>query len=229
MSTLANILTFSRAQSQSDSNGLTDTNGIIYANEALVDFHRRLTAGGIDASQTQEAYTDGAAGTGTYLYPGDLLFLKAIEANFVNTNARDYKRATQVDVSNLPDGMSFSYLREYADRNEPYFDDRGDQFEIFPTPKSSDNTSQMFRIFYFLKPTEYTATSDTISYPISLDYRILGWRIVSDYLMSLGKFEEAQAFNNKYEERIVQLIATLGRGSQQPLTSTPIQMTGFEF
>ena len=229
MSTLNDILTFSRAQSQSDSNGLTDTNGIIYANEALVDFHRRLTAGGIDASQTQEAYRDGTSGTGTYLYPDDLLFLKAIEANFVNTNATDYKLATQVDVSNLPSGMSFSYLRGYADRNAPMFDDRGDQFEIFPTPQSSDNTTSMFRIFYFLKPTEYTATSDTVSYPVSLDYRILGWRIASDYLMSLGKFEEAQAFNNKYEERVTQLIATLGRGSQQPIQSSPIQLTGFEF
>ena len=229
MSTLNDILTFSRAQSQSDSNGLTDTNGIIYANEALVDFHRRLVDGGIDASQTQEAYRDGTSGTGTYLYPDDLLFLKAIEVNFVNTNATDYKLATQMDVSNLPSGMSFSYLRGYADRNAPMFDDRGDQIEIFPTPQSSDNTTALFRIFYFLKPTEYTATSDTVSYPVSLDYRILGWRIASDYLMSLGKFEEAQAFNNKYEERVLQLIATLGRGSQQPLQSTPIQLTGFEF
>jgi len=48
-------------------------------------------------------------------------------------------------------------------------------------------------------------------------------------LMSLGKFEEAQAFNNKYEERVLQLIATLGRGSQQPLQATPIQLDGFEF
>ena len=229
MSTLANILTFSRAQSQSDSNGLTDVNGIIYANEALVDFHRRLTAGGIDASQTQEAYRDGAVGTGTYLYPDDLLFLKAIEANFTNTNANDYKLATQVDVSNLPNGMSFSYLRGYADKSAPYFDDRGDQFEIFPTPTAGDNVGSMFRIFYFIKPTEYTATTDTISYPVSLDYRILGWRIASDYLMSLGKFEIAQAFNNKYEERVLQLIATLGRGSQQPLQSTSIQLDGWEF
>ena len=229
MSTLANILTFSRAQSQSDSNGLTDVNGIIYANEALVDFHRRLTAGGIDASQTQEASENGTVGQGTYLYPDDLLFLKAIEANFTNTNATDYKLATQVDVSNLPAGMSFSYLRGYADKNSPMFDDRGDHFEIFPTPTAGDNVGSMFRIFYFLKPTEYTATTDSITYPISLDYRILGWRIVSDYLMSLGKSEEAQAFNNKYEERVLQLISTLGRGSQQPIQSTPIQLTGFEY
>lgn len=229
MSTLSTVITFSRVQSQTDSNGLTNTNAIIFANEALVDFHRRLTAGGIDASQLQESYRDGIVSTGTYLYPTDMLFLKAIEANFNNTNEQDYRMAQQVDVSNLPGQSSFSWLRKNADRNSPQFDDRGDWFEIFPTPISGDNTSQMFRIFYFLKPTEYTSVSDTIGYPESLDYRILGWRICSNYYMSLNKFEEAQQFEAKYEERVKQLIATLGRGSQQPIQAQALTIDGWQF
>ena len=78
MATLSNVLTFSRAQTQSDSNGLTDTNGLVFANEALLDFRRRLINKGVDASQLQEAYTSGTVDQGTYLYPTDMFFLKAI-------------------------------------------------------------------------------------------------------------------------------------------------------
>lgn len=229
MATLATALAFSRAQAQTDTNGLTDTNGIIFANEALLDFRRRLTAAGVDAAQVQEAYASATAGVGTYAYPSDLYFLKAIEANYANTNAQDYRTATQVDVSNISGQASFSWLRQNADPNFPQFDDRGDWFEIFPTPTAGNNLTNMFRIFYFLAPTEYTATSDTIAYPEKLDYRILGWRIAASYLLSLGKIIEADTFNAKYNERVEQLIATLGRGSQQPVQATAIPLTGFEY
>ena len=229
MATVANLLTFSRAQAQTDSNGLTDTNGIIFANEALVDFHRRLVKSGVDASQLQEAYRDGAVNTGTYLYPPDAIWLKAIELNYADTSEQNYKTAMQADVSNLPQGTSFSWLRKNADRNNPQWDDRGDWFEIFPTPTSADNVTQMMRIFYFLKPTEYTSTADTISYPPSIDYRILGWRVAANYLKSLGKIEEGEAFLLEYEKRVRDLIEFLSRGSQQPLQATPIQLTGWEF
>lgn len=228
---LSTVLAFARAQTQTDSNGLTDANGLIFANEALQDFHRRLVAAGVDASQLQEAYRSGTSGVGTYLYPTDMLFLKAIELNYASTNAQDYKLANQVDVSNLPGGMSFSYLRQYADRNNPQFDDRGDWYEIFPTPTTSDNVSQMIRIFYFLKPTEYVSTSDTVAYPENLDTTILGWRIAASYLYSLGtnKIPDGDKFNLKYAERVQQYIATLSRGVQTPIQATPIALDGFEF
>jgi len=85
------------------------------------------------------------------------------------------------------------------------------------------------RIFYYLEPTEYAAVGDTISYPESLDYRALGWRIASNYLYSLSKVDEGDAFNQKYEERVRQIIATLSRGSQQPIQATPLSITGWEF
>ena len=229
MATLATILSFARAQSQTDSNGLTDTNGIIFANEALLDFHRRMIAKGVDASQLQEAYQDTTAGVGTYLYPTDMFFLKAIEINSTSTNADDYITAKQVDVSNLPMGTSFSWLRQNLDFQQPQFDDRGDWFEIFPTPTATMNNTAAIRIFYFLKPTEFTATTDTVNYPVSLDYRILGYRIAADYYRSLNKFDEAQAFDQLYEQKVDELNSTLSRGSQQPIQANAIQLTGWEF
>ena len=229
MSTLADALTYARTQAQTDSNGLTNANGIIFANEALLDFRRRLISAGVDASQLQESYTNVTANQGTYLYPTDMFWLKAIELNYANSTGADYKTATQVDVANLPANKSFGWLRTNAYTNAPYFDDRGDWYEIFPTPTSAHNLTQTVRIFYYLEPTEYTAVGNTIAYPESLDYRILGWRIASNYLYSLDKIEKGGAFNMKYEERVSQLIATLSRGSQQPLQATGLQISGFEF
>ncbi len=227
MALLSNVLAFSRAQAQTDSNGLTDPNGIIFANEALLDYRRRLIAAGVDASQVQEAYTDMTANTGTYLYPTDMFWLKAIELNYGDTSAQNYTTALEVDASNIPGQASFSALRLNAGTNNPQFDDRGDWFEIFPTPKNGQ--SQGIRIIYFLEPTEYSSTADTIAYPESLDYRILGWRISSSYYKSVGKFEEAMAFDLEYDKRVQDIVATLARGSQQPIQATPITWTGFEF
>lgn len=237
MATLASALNYARAQAQTDSNGLTDANGIIFANEALFDFRRRLISAGVDASGLQETYRDGAANTGTYLYPTDMFWLKAIELNYGDTVGQNYKMANQIDVANIPGGSSFGWLRVNASTNNPLFDDRGDWYEIFPTPTSANNLSQLIRIFYYKIPTEFTATSDTITYPESLDYRILGWRIAANYLYSTGATTGAgrnvhllgDSFNNKYDERVKQLIATLSRGSQQPLQATGLQITGFEF
>ena len=233
--TLSTILTFVRAQVQTDSNGLTDTKGIIFANEALQDFHRRLVAAGVDASQTQESYTDATVNQPTYLYPTDMLFLKAVEVNFTDTNANNYWPATQVDVSNLSGSNSFSWLRNNQSPILPLIDSRGDQFEIFPTPISGFNLTQAFRIFYFLQPTEYVATSDTVAYPENLDTTLLGWRICGDYLYSLGQnvgrkgIFTGDFFYAKYEDRVKQYIATLGRGVQTPMQATAVQDTGWQY
>lgn len=228
---LSQVLSFSRAQVQTDSNGLTDANGIIFANEALQDFHRRLVQHGVDASQLQEAYTSGTINQGTYLYPTNMLFLKAIELNYTDTNAQNYRTAQQVDVSNIPGNQSFSWLRTYCDPNAPQFDDRGDWYEIFPTPTGSQNVSQMIRLFYFLQPTQYAATTDTVSYPESLDVTILGWRIAASYLYSLGtaRIPDGDKFMVNYENRVMQYISTLGRGVQTPLQAQALQIDGWQF
>lgn len=234
---VSDALAFARAQAQTDINGLTNANGLIWANEALLDFRRRLIAAGVDASQLQETYRDGAVNQGTYLYPANMFWLKAIELNYADTTQANYVMANQVDVANIPGNRSFGWLRTNAATTSPWFDDRGDWYEIFPTPTSANNVSQLIRIFYYLTPTEYTAVGNTIAYPESLDYRILGWRIAASYLYSLGTVVGSgrnvhlagEKFNEKYEERVKQLIATLSRGSQQPIQAIPIQITGFEF
>ena len=229
MPVLSDTLSFARTQAQTDIDGITNARGITFANEALVDFRRRLIAAGVDASQLQEAYRDGTVNVGTYLYPTDMFWLKTIELNYANSTAADYVIANQADVANLPGGKSVGWLRTNANSDTPWFDDRGDWYEIFPTPTSSHNLTQLIRIFYYLQPTEYTAVGDTIAYPEDLDHRIIGWRIASSYLYSLGKIDEGAAFNLKYEERVKQLISTLSRGSQQPIQAVPLQITGFEF
>ena len=229
MAVLSDVGSYARTQAQTDSNGLSNANLIIFANEALLDFHRQLITHGVDASQLQESYRNGTADTGTYLYPTNMFFLKAIECNFTDTTSTNYITAQQVDVSNLSGDNSFSWLRVNQSTQFPKFDDRGDWFEIFPTPLAGNNLTSLFRIFYFLNPTEYTAVGNTIAYPESLDYRILGWRIVSNYYYSLNKFEEGEAFNKKYEEKVREIIKTLSRGVQQPMQSTPIQDSGWNY
>lgn len=185
----------------------------------------------MDAAQLQEAYRDGTASVGTYLYPTApaLFFLKAIELNYTDTNAQHYVTAEQIDVSNIPNRLSFSYLRTQTLPQAPKFDDHGDWFEIFPTPTSANNLTSLIRIIYFAQPTDYTSVTDTITYPETLDYRILGWRIASNYYYSLNKIAEGDSFNKKYEERVEQIIGTVGRGTQQPLQATIIQDSGWGY
>lgn len=228
--TLADVLSFARVQAQTDSNGLTNADGIVLANEALSDFHRRLVSQGVDASQLQESYTSATANVGTYLYPTDMMFLKAIECNFADTSASNYITATQVDVSNLNTGdRSFSWLRANQPKDSPQFDDRGDWFEVFPTPTSSMNLTNAFRIFYFLKPTALSSVSDTVAYPSNLDVAILGWRVASMWYYRLNKMAEGDMFNQKYDERVKQYVQTLSRGVQTPTQAVPIQDAGWQY
>lgn len=229
MATLSNILTFSRAQAQTDSNGLTDANGIIFANSRLADFHRQLVDAGVDASQVQESYTTATApatGNGlTLAYPTDCLALKTVEVNFTDTSAQNYYRAEQVDVSNLSGQNAFSYLRVNQPNNSPLFDDRGDWYEIFPAQACT------IRLFYYLKPTEYSSVGDTIAYPENQDTRLLGWGICADYYYSLNKFEEGKVFEAKYQAAVDKYKTTLGRGSQQPIQPTVVDIgnSGWNF
>lgn len=231
--TVASILAFARAQVQTDSNGLSDANGIIFANEALQDFHRRLVDKNVDASQLTEASITGVANVGVYSYPSNpsILSLKTMELNYADTIAANYKIASQVDVSNLPGNDSYSNLRANANPNFPQYDDRGNSFEIFPTPTSANNLTGLIQLFYYAQPSVYSATSDAVQYPEILDPTILGWRIAANYLYSLGtqRIPDGDKFMARYEERVKQYISTLSRGGQNQIRSIPLQITGFEF
>ena len=233
MPVLSSVLTFARTQAQTDSNGLNDANGVVFGNEALLDFRRRLINAGVDAGQINEFSQTGTVNTGIYSYPTNpsVMWLKTIELNYANTTAADYKVATQLDVSNLPAGKSVGWVRTNANSQAPYFDDRGDEYEIFPTPTSAHNVTSLISLFYYQTPIKYVSSASSLVYPESLDDTIIGWRIAADYKYSLGgeNIKEGDAFNLKYEERVKQLIATLSRGSQQPIQATPLQIDGWEF
>ena len=231
---LSTVLAFARQQAQTDSNGLTDARGVIFANEALVDFHRRLVRKGVDASQLQETYvptvTVPASGNGsTFTYPTDCLALKTVEVNFTDTNTENFITATQIDVSNFAGDNSFSWLRLNQSAQFPKFDDRGDWYEVFPAFRAVNNLTNAIRLFYYLKPTLYTAVGNTVAYPEDQDAATLGWRIAAMYLYSLLNMQGGDAFNNKYEERVREYIATLARGSQSPIQAVPIQVDGWNF
>lgn len=225
--TLGTILTYVRAQCQTDSNGLTDANGLIFANEALLDFHRNLISKSVDASQVQEAYTDIVGAVGTYLFPTNMFFLKTVELNYTDQTANNYLPGQQVDVSNLPNQTSFSWLRQNQSVGSPLVDIRGDWFEIFPTPVNGN--SQGIRILYFLSPIEFGSTSDTVPYPDSLDYRALGWRIAANYKRSLLDFSSADKFEEQYQTHLNQIENTLARGTQQPTKASPIRDAGWRY
>ena len=231
MPVLSSVISFARTQAQTDSNGLSDANGVIFANEALLDFRRKLVEKGVDAGQVQEFVQEGTVNDGTYTYPTNpsILFLKTIELNYSSTRPDGYIKANQLDVANIPGNKSVGWIRTNASPQSPYFDDRGDSYEIFPTPTAAHNVTSLITLFYFKKPTEYSAVGDNVAYPESIDLRILGWRVAANYLNSLGKTDDAMVFNMKYEEKVQGLVSTLARGSQQPIQATPLSITGFEF
>jgi hypothetical protein len=227
MSTLLNAITYARQLAQTDSNGITNTLGIAFGNDALQNMTRSLLERGVDASQTQESYTDlTTSSPNTYAWPTDMFALKTIEVNFSDTGQNNYLQAEQVDVANLQGDTSFSYLRANQPTTAPLVDNRGDTYEIFPTPLVAN--SQGIRIFYFLTPTEYTDTGDTIAYPCSLDYRCLSARIAALYATSQGDLEMAKACNEEYQARLQDIIRILAPGTQQPIKPQKLHLTGWD-
>jgi len=232
---VSSVLAFARSAAQTDSNGLRDEDGLVFANEANQDFHRRLIEKGIDASQVQEASILGVVNQGVYNYPtrpASILALKTIEVNYQSNNTQGYVVAEQVDVSNLPNKTSFGWLRTNADPAAPKFDDRGNKFEIFPTPTAAHNLTALMNIFYYAKPSVFTAVSNTVQYPEEIDAAILGYRVAANYLFSLNGADNmaaAERMNMKYDERVKQYVSTFGRGSQQPIQPTIIQDAGWQY
>lgn len=226
MSTVATILGYARAQGHTDSNGISDTNGISWTNDSLNEYHRLLIKKGVDASQVQEAIlslTLSANNLAVALWPTDLLLLKELEVSFSGTSLSNYITAQQVDVSNLPQGISINLLRSTQSTQNPQFDDRGDWFEVFPSANCSAH------IFYFLKPTEYVATTDVLSYPETIDFRIIGKGVLARYYYYLKDFLTGDVWKKQFLTDVEGIVETTGRGSQQPLQSQSIPWTGFEF
>jgi len=233
--TVANALTYARQLLQTDSNGLTDTLGLAFANDALENITRTMFERGIDAAQTGEAYTTLLPSDnppGQFPWPSDMYALKTVEVNWNSSAQTNYLQAQPVDVSNIQ-FVSFDYLRVNQPTTWPLFDNRGDTGELFPTP----TVSTLIRIFYFKLPTEYTATSDSIVYPISLDYRCLAARVAALYALSQNQtgmknrytVSIMTSYENEYQTRLKDLVNILAPSSQQPTQPTPLQITGWNY
>lgn len=220
-------ITYTQQLAQTDSNAIGSVLGLSLYNDSLQTFHRDLLNRGIDASQTQESYRDLTTNSpNTYLWPSDMYMLKTIEVNWQDTTEQNYLQAMPLDVSNIQN-VSFSYLRANQNQNKPLFDNRGDQFEIFPTPLVSN--PQGIRIFYYLTPTEATDVGEAISYPLTLDYRAASCKMAALYYKSQNDIDMATIYEREYLERIEKIIKILAPGTQQPIAPQPLSITGWQY
>lgn len=227
MSTVSDAINYARAMCQTDSNGISDANGLIFASDAKNNIIRALVEHDIDAAQTKEAYlvlSPSDNPIGQFNWPSDMFGLKTVEIDYTASGGQNYLQAQPLDVANIQ-FVSWDYLRANQPTNMPLFDNRGDKGEVFPSPFAS----ALIRIFYFLQPADYSSISDTISYPISLDYRMLGTRIAALYETSLGDENMALGFNTEFATRLQDVIKILAPSSQQPIQATAILISGWGY
>lgn len=227
--TYAQAIQYARQKAQTDSDGISDTNGLAWGADALQDGTRIMFDRDIDAAQTGEAYATILPSDnppGRFAWPDDMYALKTVEVNFNGDAQQNYLQAQGMDVANIQ-FVSFDYLRANQPTTMPLFDNRGDTAELFPTP----TVSTLVRIFYFKLPTEPTDITDIIPYPFSLDYRVIGDKIVTNYYESLGqeKANFATKSEQKYRTRLNDIINILAPASQQPIQPTPLQISGWSY
>lgn len=218
---------FAQQLAQTGSNNIGSVLGLALYNDAFQTMTRDLVNRNIDAAQTQEAYRNLTTNSpNTYLWPGDMFALKTIEVNFSDATQQNYLQATPMDVANIQ-GRSFDWLRVNQPQDQPLFDNRGDQFEIFPTPTTANSNG--IRIFYYLTPTEAPDVGTAIVYPQTLDYRALSAKMASMYYKTQNNPQMAEVYENDYLARIGKIINILAPSSQQPIQPEPLRMTGWNF
>lgn len=218
---------YAQQLAQTDSNNIGSVLGLSLYNDALQTMTRDLVARDIDAAQTQEAYADlSTSSPNTYPWPADMYMLKTIEVNWQDTSQQNYLQATPVDVANIQ-RRSFDWLRINQDQQSPLFDNRGDTFEIFPTPIVGN--SQGIRIFYYLTPTEALDVGTAINYPQTLDYRALSCKMASMYYKTQNDSDMAAIYEQEYQDRIKKIINILAPASQQPIEPRPLAITGWTY
>jgi hypothetical protein len=151
--------------------------------------------------------------------------LKSIEIDYSGIGGQNYVQGEKMDIANLQGSTSWDFVRLNQPQSSPLFTNHGDTGEVFPTPIG--NT--LVRIYYYLTPTEYTTTGDTINYPQSLDYRALGDKILIGYYQSLEKFDVADKWEAQYGKKLNDSVNILGPQSKQPTTPNSLGITGFEY
>lgn len=220
-------ITYAQQLAQTDSNNIGSVLGLALYNDALQTMTRDMLNRGLDAAQTQESYTDlTTTSPNTYAWPSDMYALKTIEVNWSDNTEQNYLQAQPVDVANVQN-QSFSWLRANQTQATPLFDNRGDTFEIFPTPQISN--SQGIRIFYYLTPTEAPDVGTAIQYPQTLDYRALSALIASRYYKTQNDTAMAAVYEQEYNTRMDKIIKILAPGTQQPISPTPLMISGWRY
>lgn len=224
---ILSAITYTQQLAQTDSNGIGSVLGLALYNDARMEWTRDMLNKNMDAAQTQEAYRDLTTDSpNTYLWPSDMFSLKTVEVNWEDTEEQNYLQAMPMDVANIQ-GRSFSWLRANQSQTQPLIDNRGDQFEIFPTP-TTGNTNGI-RIFYFLVPTEATSVEQAIPYPQLLDPRTLSFKMAATYYRTQNDLAMAQEYEAQYQQRMGKVIRIVEPGTQQPITPESLQMTGWRY
>lgn len=220
-------ITYTQQLAQTDSNGINSVLGLALYNDARMEWTRDMLNKNMDAAQTKEAYRDlTTSSPNTYTWPDDMFALKTIEINYQDTSEQNYLQARQIDVANLQD-RSFSWLRSNQDKQNPLFDNRGNTFEIFPTPATSN--SQGIRIFYFVQPTEATDVGEAVPYPQLLDFRTLSCKMAAMYYRTQNDQAMAAEYEMQYQQRMNKIIRIVEPGTQQPTRPQPLNMNGWNF
>ena len=229
MATVEDAITYARQKAQTDINGITETTGLAWANNGLLDITRDFIVRGIDAAQVMESYTTSNPSDnppGQFAWPSTMWMLKTIAVDYSNTGGQNYLQAEKMDVSNLQFQTSWDFVRSNQSTEKPLFTNHGDTGEIFPTPMGGPC---LVKIYQYLQPTEYPSTSTTIAYPQSLDYRALGDKILAAYYESLTEFDVAGYWTGQYMKKFNDSFNILAPQSKQPITPQRLAITGFEF
>lgn len=231
MATLATPIQFARSITGSNSSSLTDSNAIIWATDGLLEYRRTLIKWGAAVGQTQESYMTPLAGVGQYNYNSSpqQWILKSVEINYNSTNQQDYKPAGKADTSNTPQSLSFDWLRVNQPANVPLYNDSGSFFEVFPTAQSNMNLVNAFKMIFYVQPTPYAATTDTLAFPESTDPNVIGYWIAAAYQRSLQRFDAADKLEAKGVLKAKEQSALWAVQGQQPVMPASIPWTGSTF
>jgi hypothetical protein len=217
-----------------DSNGLPDSDGIIFGNDAQTQiqmmFIKRRRSFFLQEATRDITSTEiiGGSAPGKFLFPSDMWFLESIQYNSVDTtNPSLYKPCRQINAANLQNGKSIDWVRNNQDVNAPLVDIRGDWFEILPTP--SIIMSKAVKIFYYLQETDFQTTGDTIAYPFSLNYYCLSYMIGSIYCTANKDFDLAAELEKKAQAAVDMVIDMIESGMQTPLRPQGLGITGWQY
>lgn len=232
MSTVQTVTDYANVKIQGNGN-ISSDQGVLFASEAKLDYRAELIKRGVEAAQIQEAYRDAVVPTegqgSTFLYPDDMFFLKQISVNYSDTTIQNYIIPRVVDIGNTQQNLSFEFLRQNQPIEDPLLDGRGDWFELFPTFTSQMNLTKAIWIFYYLQPTVYSASTDALEYPETVDPYVLSEKMISLYYERQEKFDKAAYYQKRYLDRVARVVNTLVRDVDRPVTTEGLGLTGYEF